>query len=302
MSSSRGRDKMIKKRTRNRLSLDVKLNIIQMLEKGHKVNSVARLYNLNESTIRTINKSADAIKTSIQEAIPTSSKLVKYRRDTIIVKMEKVLLEWLEYNNKNHIGLTIRIIQSKALSIFNELKENDENKERKEKPINFVASKGWFDKFKKRYNMHNILFVNESARAQKDDGAEFMNSFQVLIEEDNKVSNLDEIELKEEIVEEFESEQNGFCENATEEIVQVKQEIVEEKPDDHFVDELTPDLFTTQNISKCLSTIQKVIDFIEIIDPDGERGRSIGRGLKAEIAPYDLILAERMRTANQPTR
>ncbi|GLV46279.1 hypothetical protein CBL_20689 [Carabus blaptoides fortunei] len=39
----------------------------------------------------------------------------------------------------------------------------------------------------------------------------------------------------------------------------------------------------------------------QFIDPDSERRGTINRGLKAQIAPYELILQERRRAAEQPT-
>ncbi|KAK9736507.1 hypothetical protein QE152_g12443 [Popillia japonica] len=91
-----------------------------------KISEVARLHNLNESTIRTIKSNTNSIKLAVREAIPTSSKLVKYTRDSVMVKMEKLLVQWIEDNNKKHIGMDTRIIQSKALSIFNQLKEKSQ--------------------------------------------------------------------------------------------------------------------------------------------------------------------------------
>ncbi|GLV42145.1 hypothetical protein CBL_04897 [Carabus blaptoides fortunei] len=41
--------------------------------------------------------------------------------------------------------------------------------------------------------------------------------------------------------------------------------------------------------------------FCSIVYPDSERRGSINRGLKAQIAPYELILQERRRAAEQPT-
>ncbi|KAK9701185.1 hypothetical protein QE152_g30775 [Popillia japonica] len=125
-STSATLSKITKKKTRRKLNLETKLKIIEMLEKDSKISEVARLHNLNESTIRTIKSNTNSIKLAVREAIPTSSKLVKYTRDSVMVKMEKLLVQWIEDNNKKHIGMDTRIIQSKALSIFNQLKEKSQ--------------------------------------------------------------------------------------------------------------------------------------------------------------------------------
>jgi hypothetical protein len=47
------------KRPRTVLTLETKLNIIQRLENGETAASLGRLYNVNESSIRTIKKNAE---------------------------------------------------------------------------------------------------------------------------------------------------------------------------------------------------------------------------------------------------
>ncbi|KAK9679180.1 Ankyrin repeats (3 copies) [Popillia japonica] len=54
----------------------------------------------------------NSIKLAVREAMPTSSKLVKYTRDSVMVEMEKLLVQWIEDNNKKHIGMDTRIIHS----------------------------------------------------------------------------------------------------------------------------------------------------------------------------------------------
>lgn len=202
-STSATLSKITKKKTTRKLNLETKLKIIEMLEKGSKISEVARLHNLNESTIRTIKSNTNSIKLAVREAIPTSSKLVKYTRDSVMVKMEKLLVQWIEDNNKKHIGMDTRIIQSKALSIFNQLKEKSQIGKDKEgiggKSSSFVASKGWFDKFKKRYNFHNIKFMGEAASADVGAASEFVRSLRIHLKDNGystqQVFNADETGL-----------------------------------------------------------------------------------------------------------
>ncbi|KAK9704379.1 Tc5 transposase DNA-binding domain [Popillia japonica] len=162
-STSATLSKITKKKTRRKLNLETKLKIIEMLEKGSKMSEVARLHNLNESTIRTMKSNTNSIKLAVREAIPTSSKLVKYTRDSVMVKMEKLLVQWIEDNNKKHIGMDTRIIQKGIGG----------------KSSSFVASKGWFDKFKKRYNFYNIKFMGEAASADVGAASEFVRSLRI---------------------------------------------------------------------------------------------------------------------------
>lgn len=180
MASSTGTLNKIIKKKRTQISLEVKSKIIETLEKGEKAYRVARLYNLNESTIRTIRKNADAIKMAVKATIPSDSKMVKYARNTVMVKMEKLLIQWIEDNSKKHFGLDTRSIQTKALSIFTQLKkENGVGDE--EVSLSFVASNGWFDKFKKRYNLQNIV-GDAAANVDTEVTTEFVKYFKIFIE------------------------------------------------------------------------------------------------------------------------
>ncbi|XP_053555715.1 tigger transposable element-derived protein 1-like [Bombina bombina] len=72
------------------------------------------------------------------------------------------------------------IIQSKALSLFNDLKAK---KGEAAKDAEFVASRGWFDRFKKRSNLQNIKVQREAAAADIEAAESYPSDFAKIIED-----------------------------------------------------------------------------------------------------------------------
>lgn len=66
------------KKTRTALTLETKFDIIQRLEGGETASSLGRIYNVNESSIRTIRKNAGKIRSYIAQSCSiTTNKTVK---------------------------------------------------------------------------------------------------------------------------------------------------------------------------------------------------------------------------------
>lgn len=71
---------------------------------------------------------------------------------------------WIEDQNQKKVALSSGVIRSKALSIFNHLKKEEQTSSNS-KELQFRASKGWFERFKGRQNLHNIKLTGEAASA-----------------------------------------------------------------------------------------------------------------------------------------
>lgn len=68
------------------------------------------------------------------------------------------------------------------------------------KPIKFTASKGWFDKFKWRFNLKSVSLHSKAASADKPAVEEYVNkTFKTIIEEGvyshEQVFNMDETNI-----------------------------------------------------------------------------------------------------------
>lgn len=124
-------------RNRSPLTLGEKLRIIEEAEKrkGATKASIAREFNIPESSLKTILAKKDSI-------LANASKFGlkrKAAKEGKYVDMEKVLVEWLRQARSSGIAVDGATLKEKAESIALRCRIDD-----------FKASDGWLDRFKKR--------------------------------------------------------------------------------------------------------------------------------------------------------
>jgi Tc5 transposase DNA-binding domain/CENP-B N-terminal DNA-binding domain len=138
-----------KSKKRKWLILNEKLEIIELHEKGASYAKIAYEKGMNESS--TLIKKKDQIK---KHGTSTASYMTAIRhRNPIMDDMECLLMMWIEDCNQKRIPLNQMLIQAKAISLYNKLKENEDEVREKE---TFSASRGWFYNFRKRMGLHNV--------------------------------------------------------------------------------------------------------------------------------------------------
>lgn len=147
------------------ISIETKIQILNRLDNGQTATDIARSLDLNEATVRTIKRNETEIRRAGSLGLSISTKFTSRTRAPILEKMERALSIWIDDSYEKKIPLSQRIIQEKALRIYGLLERNGEPSS----SIDFVASNGWFDKFKKRFSIHSLKFKGEAASA--DDGA-----------------------------------------------------------------------------------------------------------------------------------
>lgn len=142
------------------LNVAEKLKILDLLKNGEKIADVARKFGINESSVRTIRKNEDNIRASASHLGP-HAKLVKIKRNCNVEKMEDMLMIWIQDLVRKKIPVVSRAIRDQALEFYQFLEEKNpqENK--------FVASKGWFEKFKNRFSLHNVKFTGTYLKISK---------------------------------------------------------------------------------------------------------------------------------------
>lgn len=189
------------KRRRKVLSLSEKVKILDKLKSGSSAASLASEYGLNESTVRYIKKAEDKIRSSVQaSAKPTLKAAYVSRRNPYLEKMEKMLSVWIEDQTQKNAPLSGTLIRAKAASIFEDLKDSVPLATTSKEPeLTFQASRGWFDNFKKRFNLHNLKLVGESASADHEAARAFPTQLLAHIQEKgyhpDQVFNADETGL-----------------------------------------------------------------------------------------------------------
>ena len=179
------------KRKKKVMNLEQKVHILELLKSGMKVSAVAKKYSVNESTIRSIRDSGYKIITSFKQ-LGSQAKYSKISRGSCVEEMEDLLLDWIKDNNINQV-LTSALIREKALSIYNYLSERDGNSS----SDHFNASKGWFDRFKRR-----LSFLSNEANdytSNEPESCEFQSQLLQLIKDKDyqpaQIFHCDEVRL-----------------------------------------------------------------------------------------------------------
>uniref|UniRef100_K7FDM5 HTH CENPB-type domain-containing protein n=1 Tax=Pelodiscus sinensis TaxID=13735 RepID=K7FDM5_PELSI len=177
------------KKHRKSFTLEEKLEVIKRIEKGEHNCDICAL-NMHESNVRTICAQDEKIKESCKNATPISVKKVVHIRSNLMENMERRLSMWIEDQTQRKMPVSLAVIQEKAKALYDAVKI--ELNETDAKPFN--ASHGWFERFKKRSNLHNIKITGEAAAAES-----FPAIFEAIIKEggysSKQMFNLDETGL-----------------------------------------------------------------------------------------------------------
>ncbi|XP_066489716.1 tigger transposable element-derived protein 1-like [Tiliqua scincoides] len=169
----------VTKQSRKNITIDLKMQVLQCIEAGERQVDVGRRLGLGTSTIRTILKNGEKIKRSAKSTTPQSATKTSRSRNILLEKMEKRLSIWIEDQTQHCVPLSQLTIQEKARSIFAYLQEHEGDGSATE---TFQASRGWFEKFKRRINLHNMPACGDSESADKQAAREFTTTFKTIID------------------------------------------------------------------------------------------------------------------------
>lgn len=182
---------------RKTITLQEKVNIIKRNEKGEKASVISCALGFSRTTVSTILKDVERIMSHVKRATPMNSTVISEQRSILVVGMEKLLMLWIEDNNQRSMPLSEQLICEKARTIFQDLKK--EHGKQDDTSETFIASKGWFNRFKCRGNLTNKRMYGEAASADEERAKKFVEKFEKLIEEENYmpqlVFNVDETAL-----------------------------------------------------------------------------------------------------------
>ena len=170
------------------------MQVLRRLDAGERQTQIGTDLNLSTSTIRTILKNKEKIVSSATTTTTTSSSRVSRSRNYTIEEMEKRLSIWIDDEIERNMPLSQAIIMEKAKIIFRHIQgETGDASE------TFVASRGWFNRFKHRNNLHRIQITGEAASGDAKAVAEFPAILKTIIERGNYrpelVFNVDETGL-----------------------------------------------------------------------------------------------------------
>lgn len=136
------------------MTLADKLKILNLLKDGERVSIIARRFNVNESTVRTIRANEDKIRESAK-ILGKHAEHTMRARCNLVEKSEEMLIIWIQDLMHKKIPISTAAVRDQATVFHSYLNEKYDKKEI------FNASKGWFERFKKRFSLHNIKFTGK---------------------------------------------------------------------------------------------------------------------------------------------
>uniref|UniRef100_K7FZ94 HTH CENPB-type domain-containing protein n=1 Tax=Pelodiscus sinensis TaxID=13735 RepID=K7FZ94_PELSI len=129
----------VMKRKRKAIDLEQKIAIVRQYKGGQTALFMVLNLGLLKSTISTIIKNSDRIREAVKGFAPMKSTIITKKRTGPIHDVEKLLVLWMEDQIKNLMLLSLKMIQAKARSLFEDLKK----KEGYDYDQTFSASHGW---------------------------------------------------------------------------------------------------------------------------------------------------------------
>ncbi|XP_045141367.1 tigger transposable element-derived protein 1-like isoform X2 [Echinops telfairi] len=183
------------KRKTVRTTIELKKEIIEKYERGIRVTDLASRFNLPRSTISTFLKHKEAIKSaSVAKGVTSLTK----QRPPLIDEVEKLLLVWI--NEKQLAGDSIpkAAICAKARSLHADLLKNKPGSSTGPEH-GFLASRGWFDRFKRRSGIPVVAPRRAAGNADGKAAENYVKDFQQFVDKNgfmpNQIFNCDETGL-----------------------------------------------------------------------------------------------------------
>ncbi|CAH2316589.1 tigger transposable element-derived 1-like [Pelobates cultripes] len=162
---------------RQSIPLDVKIQALDRLDKGERQVDIGADLHLPTSTIRTILKNKDKIHTSATTSTASSAKKITRSRSYALEEMEKRLSIWIDDELDRNMPLSQATLMEKPKSIYAHIQSQDPDVME-----SFAASRGWFDHFKKRYNLYNLKITGEAASEDTGAAAAFPASLKDMVD------------------------------------------------------------------------------------------------------------------------
>ncbi|XP_069187057.1 tigger transposable element-derived protein 1-like [Procambarus clarkii] len=161
------------------ITVEVKKEIIAKHERGVRVVDLVREYGRTSSTICTILKRKEQFKTL--EVAKGVTKVNK-KRPQILEEVEKLLLVWMNERQLHGDSVSEALVCAKAKKLYVDLVRKTPGASSEEEDI-FKASRGWFEKFRKRSGIHSVVRHGEAASSDKAAAEKFVPEFQEFVAE-----------------------------------------------------------------------------------------------------------------------
>ncbi|XP_069156566.1 tigger transposable element-derived protein 1-like [Procambarus clarkii] len=177
------------------ITVDVKKEIIAKHERGVRVADLAREYGRSSSTISTILKRKEQFKTfDVAKGVTNVTK----KRPKLLDDVERLLLVWMNERQLHSDSVSEAIVCAKARVLFMDLVRKIPDASSEDEQL-FKASRGWFENFRKRSGIHNVVPHGKAASSDKAVAETFVPQFQEFVDREQflpqQVFNCDETGL-----------------------------------------------------------------------------------------------------------
>lgn len=253
-------------RARKCLPLNLKMEILRRIDSGERVSKVSKSFGLSESTVRGIMKCSEKIKDLSQYSTPLAATHSTRSRTSIMVTMERLLIAWIEEQKSQNISLNRMQIRSKALKLHSHLSKD---LPADTPPDPFLASSGWFHRFKQRAEL-----------------TDYCNSTNA--KDTTKTISINVFFKEEETAEEFET-----CPMIhSPEVILTYEDPLENSS--HFVDikptVVPPTELSIDSVTDILKLQENVFTAIKKLDPDTNRSSQFIETVENAISCYRVLL------------
>ncbi|XP_068240245.1 putative CENPB DNA-binding domain-containing protein 1 [Palaemon carinicauda] len=139
------------------MTLEEKVKVIDKIEEGLKYTAFGKLFGVNESTVRYIEKNEANIQASIASSAPQSSKTASRLKEKGMLKGQNALSLWIQDQHRKGVAVNSLAILEKANSLYQHFSEDDPQPSTRQdattpkKP--FQANMGLFEKYKRRFSL-----------------------------------------------------------------------------------------------------------------------------------------------------
>nr|XP_034969527.1 tigger transposable element-derived protein 1-like [Zootoca vivipara] len=183
------------KRTKEKITIEVKKEIFRKYDDGMLVTDLAREYGRNLSTIGTILKTREKI--LAMDAAKGVTRIMP-NRPAVLEEVEKLLLIWMQEKQRAGDTVTEAVICEKAKALHTDLIQQKAGSSDAEPEV-FKASRGWFERFKTRSGVHSVVRHGEAASSDAPAAEKFAPEFLQVVAEQGylpqQVFNCDETGL-----------------------------------------------------------------------------------------------------------
>ncbi len=147
---------------RNVLPLETRIRAIELFEKGLSAKKISVDLGCGKTQIQKIIQEKDTIMAKWKEGVSCQRKYVKARR-CLYKDLNERVFDWFCTARGRGFPVSGTMIQEKAVLLSAEYDDADA----------FVASNGWLDRWKKRFNVKCSVLSGESAGVSEEDVADW---------------------------------------------------------------------------------------------------------------------------------